>query len=227
MTSRFDAERGVVVPMRPKVAELEYRYLPDTDLGDLIVSPSMVESARGSLPELPRARRQRLIARYGLTPAQALPIGADRHLSGFFEALMEGGAGSREAGSWVAGEVLADMKAAGRIRVSSGALNELIGLVRTGTLSGLAAKTVYRRMADWGETAEIAMDRLGVRQVGDRAVVECWVREVLASHEPEVARYRRGETNLATFFVGQVMKSSGGRADPRKAREIVLEQLAR
>jgi len=136
-------------------------------------------------------------------------------------------ADAKAAANWVMGEVLADAKAHGdQLRTSPGALAQLIGLVRGGTLSHQAAKRVFGEVAERGGDPRNVAEALGLVQVADAGVLGGWVSDVLASQPQEVARYRSGETKLMQFFVGQVMKASRGKADPKLAQRVLEEKLA-
>ena len=136
-------------------------------------------------------------------------------------------ADAKAAANWVMGEVLADAKAHDdQLRTSPGALAQLIGLVRGGTLSHQAAKRVFGEVAERGGDPRNVAEALGLVQVADAGVLAAWVSDVLAGQPQEVARYRSGETKLMQFFLGQVMKASRGKADPKLAQRVLEEKLA-
>jgi aspartyl-tRNA(Asn)/glutamyl-tRNA(Gln) amidotransferase subunit B len=136
------------------------------------------------------------------------------------------GVDAKTAANWVMGDVMTQFNETGSFPVSAGRLGELIGLVRDGTVSHQAAKRVFTEMASKpGEAAPEAAKRLGLVQVSDQSALSEWVTEVLAAHPAEVARFRGGETKLMGFFVGQVMKRSQGKADPKGVQPVLTEKL--
>ncbi len=147
-------------------------------------------------------------------------------LADYFEAVVAAGVEPKTAANWVMGDVMATFNESGGFPVSAGKLSVLIELVRAGTLSGQAAKRVYAELAQApdGEPALVA-ERLGLVQVSDQATLATWVDEVLAASPAEVARYRAGETKLMAFFVGQVMKRSKGKADPKGVQPVLQGKL--
>jgi aspartyl-tRNA(Asn)/glutamyl-tRNA(Gln) amidotransferase subunit B len=147
-------------------------------------------------------------------------------LADFFESVVAHGVEPKVAANWVMGDVIATFNQTGGFPVTAARLAGLVGLVRDGRLSHQAAKRVYAEMAESpdGEPAAVA-ERLGLVQVSDQAALATWVDEVLAAHPAEVARYRGGETKLLAFFVGQVMKRSKGKADPKGVQPVLQEKL--
>jgi aspartyl-tRNA(Asn)/glutamyl-tRNA(Gln) amidotransferase subunit B len=226
-TLLYDAKTNGVRPQRTKEASHDYRYFPDPDLPPLVLKPEFVEEQRAALPELPAAKRERFVAQYRLTVDEGAVLTAERMIADYYEAVVHAGADAKAAANWVRTEVLADAKEHGDgLRVPPGALANLIGLVRGGTLSHQAAKRVFGDVAERGGEPRNVAEALGLVQVADTGVVTGWVREVLAAHPAEVARYKNGEIKLLPFFVGQVMKASRGKADPKLAQKMLEEELA-
>jgi aspartyl-tRNA(Asn)/glutamyl-tRNA(Gln) amidotransferase subunit B len=225
VTMLFHAASGEVRPMRSKEESHDYRYFPDPDLPPLALTPRWMAEQQASLPELPDAKRERLAAEHGITPYDARVIAGERPLADYFEAVVAAGADPQSAAKWVMGEVLAAYNASGTFEVTPERLTELIGLVRDGTLSLQAGKRVYLELVGSTESPRAVADRLGLVQVGDVDALGRWVDEVLATCPSEVARFRAGETKLLGFFVGQVMKKSQGKADPKGVQPVLLERL--
>ncbi len=221
----FNAASGEVRPMRAKEESHDYRYFPDPDLPPLVLEPGWVAAQRDALPELPDAKRARLMAEHGLSGYDAQVVTAEPALADYYEAVVTAGAEPKLAANWVMSEVLADQNAAGALRVAPARLAALIGLVQEGTVSLQAAKKIFAEVAGSdGDPAEAAR-RLGLVQVRDAGALEGWVDEVLAAHPEEVARYRAGETKLLGFLVGQVMKRSQGQADPKGVQPVLRRKL--
>ena len=225
-TMLYDAKENAVRPQRSKEESHDYRYFPDPDLPPLVLSTELVAEQQATLPELPARKRDRFVAQYALSQQDASVLTASRAVADYYEAVVHAGADAKAAANWVMGEVLADAKAHDdQLRASAGALAQLIGLVRGGTLSHQAAKRVFGEVADRGGDPRNVAEALGLVQVADAGVLAGWVSDVLASQPQEVARYRSGETKLLQFFVGQVMKASRGKADPKLAQRVLEEKL--
>src|SRR5213596_3344125 len=226
-TMLYDAKTNSVRPQRSKEESHDYRYFPDPDLPPLVLKPEFIEEQRAALPELPAAKRERFMAQYALSVNDADVLTGDRAVADYYEAVVHAGADAKLGANWVINEVLADAKAHDdQLRTSPGALAQLIGLVRGGTLSHQAAKRVFAEVAERGGEPRNVAEALGVVQVADTGVLAGWVSEVLGTHTTEVTRYKQGETRLLQFFVGQVMKASRGKADPKLAQRVLEEKLA-
>jgi len=226
-TLLYDSKTSSVRPQRSKEESHDYRYFPDPDLPPLVLTEEFIAEQQAQLPELPAKKRERFMAQYALSVNDADVLTGDRAVADYYEAVVRAGADTKLAANWVINEVLGDAKThQERLRVPAGALAQLIGLVRGGTLSQQAAKRVFAEVAERGGEPRNVAEALGVVQVADSGVVAGWVSEVLGAHPQEVMRYKSGETKLLPFFVGQVMKVSRGKADPKLAQKILEEKLA-
>jgi aspartyl-tRNA(Asn)/glutamyl-tRNA(Gln) amidotransferase subunit B len=226
VTLLFNAATGQVKPTRSKEESHDYRYFPDPDLPPLVLTSSWIAEQRAALPELPDAKRDRLERVYGLSAYDARVITGEADLAHYFEAVVEAGADPKAAANWVMGDVRTTYNESGRLPVPASRLSQLIQLVRDGTVSLQAAKRVYSELGrSPGENPHDVASRLGLVQVSDQGALTDWVDEVLASHPGEVARFRSGETKLMGFFVGQVMKRSKGKADPKGVQPVLQERL--
>jgi len=225
-TLLYDAKTNGVRPQRAKEESHDYRYFPDPDLPPLVLREEFIAEQQALLPELPAKKRERFVEKYALSLTDAAVLTADRGVADYYEAVVHAGADAKAAANWVMTEVLADAKDhADGLRVPAGALANLIGLVRGGTLSHQAAKRVFGEVAEHGGEPRNVAEALGLIQVADTGVVTGWVSEVLVAHPAEVARYKSGETKLLQFFLGQVMKLSRGKADPKLAQRVLEERL--
>jgi aspartyl-tRNA(Asn)/glutamyl-tRNA(Gln) amidotransferase subunit B len=227
VTMLFNAATGEVKPMRSKEEAHDYRYFPDPDLPPLVLTPRWMAEQQASLPELPEAKRDRLASQYGISAYDAKVVAAERPLADYFEAVVAAGAEGKTAANWVMGEVLSGYNAAGKFEVTPARLAGLIGLVKEGVVSLQAAKRVYTELPGGSEPPRAVAERLGLIQVGDVDALGRWVDEVLAACPGEVERFRAGESKLLGFFVGQVMKKSQGKADPKGVQPVLLEKLKR
>jgi aspartyl-tRNA(Asn)/glutamyl-tRNA(Gln) amidotransferase subunit B len=226
VTLLFNAATGQVKPTRSKEESHDYRYFPDPDLPPLVLTPGWTAEQRAALPELPEAKRSRLEAAYSLPTYDAKVITSEAALAQYFESVVRAGADPKTAANWVMGDVMTTYNESGQFPVSAQRLVNLIGLVREGTVSHQAAKRIYAELARTPEEDPRAVaDRLGLVQVSDQTALSSWVDEVLAAHPEEVARFRAGEIKLMAFFVGQVMKRSKGKADPKGVQPVLQERL--
>jgi aspartyl-tRNA(Asn)/glutamyl-tRNA(Gln) amidotransferase subunit B len=225
VTLLFNAASGTTKEMRRKEGSNDYRYFPDPDLPPLVLEPAWIEEQRAALPELPDAKRERFAAQYGLPVYHAATLCAERPVADYFEGVVESGAEAKAAADWVLETVLTDFNASGTFPVAPERLAGVIGLVKDGTVGKQAAKTVYGALSGTDESPKAIAERLGLVQVSDTGALEGWVDEVLATHTAEVARYRGGEAKLIGFFVGQVMKKSKGKADPKAVQPILQARL--
>jgi aspartyl-tRNA(Asn)/glutamyl-tRNA(Gln) amidotransferase subunit B len=238
VTMLFNAASGEVRPMRSKEESHDYRYFPDPDLPPLVLSRLWIETEHRALPELPEAKRDRFMTVLGLPPYDAGVLAAERPIADYYEAVVAEGADPKTAANWVMTAVLRGYNESGDFGVSAKWLAGLLEAVKDGTISNQAAKQVFAARAGYGSlsvTVEMAgtgevspkalAAKMGLIQVGDADALRGWVDEALAANPNEVARYRAGEAKLMGFFTGQVMKRSGGKADPKKVAGVLLEKL--
>lgn len=228
-TRGFDAERGVTWPLRGKEEAHDYRYFPEPDLPPLRLAAERLERLRAQLPELPWARRARFTETLGLPAADAAELAASPALADYFEATAAlCAAAPRTVGNWVRNELLRELKErpGGLVRAPSPArLAALVDLVERGELSAAAAKSVLGALWEGDESPRAAMERLGLAQVRDDDRLVTWIEEVLAAHPESVAELRGGNVKVLSFLIGQVMKRSAGRADPKRVRALLAAAL--
>jgi aspartyl-tRNA(Asn)/glutamyl-tRNA(Gln) amidotransferase subunit B len=229
-TRLWDSDTGETISMRGKEEAEDYRYFPEPDLPPLRVGAAWVDAVRASLPELPEARKMRLAATYGLSEYDAdvivrLPGGAD-----FLEAMVRAGAAPKSAGNWLQGEVRRKLKDLGEedmraMPFGADALAELATLADRGVISSTVAKHVFETMWETGRRAQdiVAAEKLG--QIADQSALETLVADAIARNPEPVAQYRAGRTNVLGFLVGQVMKASDGRANPKVVSDLMKRAL--
>jgi aspartyl-tRNA(Asn)/glutamyl-tRNA(Gln) amidotransferase subunit B len=226
VTLLFNAGSGQVKPTRSKEESHDYRYFPDPDLPPLVLTPAWIADQRAGLPELPEAKRSRLESVYALPAYDAKVITSEAALAQYFESVVRAGADAKVAANWVMADVMTSYNESGGFPVPAERLADLISLVGNSTVSLQAAKRIYAELARSPDEAPRAVaERLGLVQVSDQGALSGWVDEVLAAHPGEVTRYRGGETKLMAFFVGQVMKRSKGKADPKGVQPVLQERL--
>jgi aspartyl-tRNA(Asn)/glutamyl-tRNA(Gln) amidotransferase subunit B len=227
VTLLFNAATGAVRPMRSKEESHDYRYFPDPDLPPLVLEPAWIESVRAELPELPSAKRARLMAVFGVPSYDAGVLASERGIADYFESVVAAGAPAKVAANWIMQDGMTGYNQSGSFAVPPARLAELIALVERGVLSHQAAKKVYLELTVAGGEPRGVAERLGLVQVRDESELERWVDEVLAAHPKEVERFRAGETKLLGFLTGQVMKRSQGKADPKGVQPVLQRRLTR
>ena len=225
VTMLFNATTGEVRPMRSKEESHDYRYFPDPDLPPLVLTRRWIEQQHAALPELPEAKRDRFMTVLGLPPYDAGVLAAERPVADYFEEVVRKGVDPKTASNWVINDALRGFNETGGLRVRPERLAQLVGLVKAGTVSNQAAKRVFTELGSTDESPRDVAERLGLVQVGDVDQLGQWVEGVLRASPAEVARYRAGETKLLGFFTGQVMKQSGGKADPKRVQAVLQEKL--
>jgi aspartyl-tRNA(Asn)/glutamyl-tRNA(Gln) amidotransferase subunit B len=231
-TRLWDAAAGRTLPMRSKEEAHDYRYFPEPDLATLEISEDWIEEVRRSLPELPRPRRARFIEQYGLAPADAELLTSARPLADYFERVVAARVPARLAANWVGGEVIRWMKeqrlspeAADQFDVAPAALADLLRLVEQGEVSGSAAKIVLEEMVGTGKPAGQIVREKGLVRLSDDSAIRQTAEGVIAANPKQRELYRSGKTATFGWFVGQVMKATGGRADPTVVHRVLKDLL--
>ena len=228
-TRGWDEVNGVTHSMRSKELAHDYRYFPDPDLVPVEFSRETVESIRGSLPELPWRRFERLTGQYGVEPKQATQLVDNVALAEYFERVVAASRHPQQAKNLVLGDLsrLANETQipVAESKVTPEALAELIALIEAKTINSKIAKDVLQRLWENGGSPKSIVESEGLAQTSDPAAVEKFVDDVLAANEKVVADYRAGKTNVAGFLVGQIMKASRGKADPALVNELLRKKL--
>jgi aspartyl-tRNA(Asn)/glutamyl-tRNA(Gln) amidotransferase subunit B len=231
-TRLWDADRGYTRSMRSKEFAHDYRYFPEPDLVPLALDRRWVEDIRGALPELPRARRQRFVSAYELPEYDAGILTQSRALAEYYEAAVRDFPQPKIVSNWVMSELLRELpgddeRAIAEAPVTPARLAGLLRLVDDGTISGRIAKTVFEKMFRTGEEAAVIVRREGLTQVADAGALEAMVDAAIAGNPRAVEDFRRGKTVAAKALVGQVMKASGGKANPAMVTRLVEQKLTR
>ena len=230
-TRLWNVDRGETVSMRSKEEAHDYRYFPEPDLPPLVVPPEWREEIRRTLPEMPRERRRRFVDQYGLPDYDAGVLTQTPELADYFEVAAKEGGNAKAASNWVMTDVLRKLKEDERplasCPVPPGALAELLRLLEGGTITGRTAKDVFEAMWAAGEGPRAIVEREGLAQVRDEGAIEKAVAEVVAASPEQVATYRKGKTSTLGWFVGQVMRRTGGKADPRLVGDLLKKALDR
>jgi aspartyl-tRNA(Asn)/glutamyl-tRNA(Gln) amidotransferase subunit B len=231
-TRLWDADHGSTRSMRTKEFAHDYRYFPEPDLVPLHIDAAWVDELRAALPELPQARRQRFVSQYGLPAYDAAVLTQSRALADYYEQAVAAFPHPKTVSNWVMSELLReipaeDERAIAAAPVPPGRLAGLLRLVEDGTISGKIAKDVFDKMVQGGEDAEAIVRREGLSQISDTAELQRIVTEVVAANVKAVEDYRKGKTSAAKALVGQVMKATGGKANPALVNQLLQEKLSR
>ena len=228
-TMLWDASSSTVRPARSKEESHDYRYFPEPDLKPLRLTPEWIASVRAELPELPATRRRRFVESMKVPVYDAEVLAATRELGDYFEAVASAHGDAKVAANWVMGSVLARLKDSGEslreFRIEPAKLAALLGMVRDGSVSNTAAKTIFAHMAERGGDPVAIADKEGLRQVGDDDQLVAWIEQVLAASPDEARRFEAGDKKLLGVLVGMVMKASGGKADPKKVNKLLSERV--
>ena len=215
--------------MRSKEDAHDYRYFPEPDLAPLIVTEEFIERVRGEMPELPEARRNRFMEQYSLSFADASQLVSDRSLADYYEATAEASGNPRAAANWIRSELLRELEAgnlsAAESPVVAKELGVLIRLIDEEKISGKQAKDVLVEMFKTGKGAEAVVQEKGLVQLSDTGEIDSLIDEVIAANPDQLANYRSGKETLFGFFVGQVIKASKGKANPKIVNERLRAKL--
>jgi len=236
-TRLYDPDKGETRSMRSKEEANDYRYFPDPDLLPVVLDAAFIEAVRATLPELPDQKAARFARDYGLSAYDAGVLTVSRELADYYEAVVRhmesaGRHNPKLAANWVMGELAAAMNAdhvtadSVEAKLSSQQLAALVLEILDGTVSGSIAKEIFAAMWREGANVKAFIDKHGLRQINDPAAIERAIDEVIARNPGQLAEYRAGKDKLFGFFVGQVMKATGGKANPAQLNELLRRKLS-
>ena len=227
-TRTFDSRKGETRSLRGKEEAHDYRYFPDPDLLPLVVEPGWVERIKAEMPELPDEKKNRFMHDYGLGGYDAGVLVAERETADFYEALAKG-RDPKTAANWVMGAYFGALNKAGidlaGAPVGSAMLGELLDLMADGTISGRIAKDVFEEMWDTGKKAGEIVEEKGLKQISDTGEIEAIVDRIVSENPTQVAQVQEGNKKVMGWFVGQVMKATGGKANPKTVNELLARKL--
>jgi aspartyl-tRNA(Asn)/glutamyl-tRNA(Gln) amidotransferase subunit B len=226
-TRSYDPERNITRPLRGKADAHDYRYFPDPDLPPLVIDSALIAAERASLPELPAARRQRYQA-LGVSEGAAATLTSHPQIVAFFEAALARFPNPQRISNWILTEVLRGVKTHGltaEFPVSATQVAELVELVERGVISGKQAKEVYAAIEGTDEAPSSVVERKGMSVVSDSSALLPVCQKVIEENPKGVATYRSGKTGTLGFFVGQVMRATGGAADPQTVSDMLKKLL--
>jgi aspartyl-tRNA(Asn)/glutamyl-tRNA(Gln) amidotransferase subunit B len=234
-TRLFDPVKGETRSMRKKEDADDYRYFPDPDLLPLRLTEARIEAVRATMPELPDAKKSRLMTDFGLPAYDAGVIVSEQEIAVYYEQAVAASTAKDHAqaakmiANWLMGEVFAalnrDNQSIESMALPAAHLAQLVDLILDGTISGKIAKEVFSKMWETGKEPAKLVDELGLRQISDISAIEKAIDELLAREAEKVAEYRTGKEQLFGYFVGQIMKAMQGKANPGVVNEILKKKL--
>jgi aspartyl-tRNA(Asn)/glutamyl-tRNA(Gln) amidotransferase subunit B len=228
-TRLWDVNQGVTESMRSKEEAHDYRYFPDPDLLPLVIEDTWVDEIRSTLPELPREKKERFMKEYALPEYDANILTETRPLADYFEECIKSFAQPKTISNWIMGDVLryvTDTRQIADFAATPQHLGEMLKLIDNGTISGKIAKTVFEDMAASGRMPQEIVAEKGLVQVSDEGALEKAIQEVLNANADQVEQYRQGKEKVFGFLVGQVMKTTKGKANPQVVNELLKKMLA-
>jgi len=227
-TRLFDTKKNETRSMRSKEDAHDYRYFPDPDLLPLEVSDDFIENLKAEIPELPDEKKKRFIEKFKLSPYEANILVSDIETSNYFENVIKK-SDVKLATNWIIGELFAALNEKNleitESPISAGNLSKLINLIKDGTISGKIAKTVFEQMMEGDKDPKKIVEEKGLKQESDPKALEALIDKVIDDNRDKATEYKSGKVKLFGFFVGQVMKVSGGKANPQLVNEILKKKL--
>ena len=227
-TRLFDTKKNETRSMRSKEDAHDYRYFPDPDLLPLEVSDDFVQKLKSEIPELPDEKKKRFIEKFNLKSYEATILVSDIEISKYFEDVIKK-SDVKLATNWIIGELFAVLNDKNleitQSPISSKNLSKLINLIKDGTISGKIAKTIFELMMDGDKDPNTIVEKKGLKQESDPKAIEEIIIKVIKDNPNKVKEYKSGKDKLFGFFVGQVMKTSGGKANPQLVNEILKKKL--
>lgn len=229
-TRLYDSVKDETRSMRSKEEANDYRYFPDPDLLPLEIHADFIEQVRGQLPELPDEKRDRFKAQYGLSDYDAVVLTATRELADYYEAVVTAAnSDAKLCANWVMGDLSAALNKAGleieESPVDAVRLAGMIKLIADDTISGKIAKQVFEVMWESGESADVVIEKQGLRQITDSGAIDAIIDRIMADNPEQLAQYRAGKDKLFGFFVGQAMKATQGKANPQQLNDLLKSKL--
>ena len=227
-TRLFDTKKNQTRSMRSKEDAHDYRYFPDPDLLPLELKDDFIEKIKSEIPELPDEKKKRFIDKFSLSPYEANILVSDKETSEYFEEVIKN-SDVKLATNWITGELFALLNEKDLVitqsPISTKNLSKLINLIKDGTISGKIAKTVFDLMADGDQNPQKIIEEKDLKQQSDPKELERLIEKVITDNPEKVKEYKSGKEKLFGFFIGQIMKSSGGKANPQLVNDILKKKL--
>ena len=230
-TRLWDSAAGVTRSMRSKEEAHDYRYFPEPDLPPILVSQEWIDEIKAKLPELPDEKRKRFIGQHGLPEYDAELLTSEKAIADWYERVVESGGQPKVVANWMMGDLMRllneENKSVDALLFGPAQMVGMLKLIDDGTISGKIAKTVFEEMYRTGKNAGDIVKEKGLVQISDTSEIEIAVDDVLAKSASEVERFKAGDEKLMGFFVGQVMKATKGKANPKMLNDLLKEKLGK
>ncbi|MFQ5640087.1 MAG: Asp-tRNA(Asn)/Glu-tRNA(Gln) amidotransferase subunit GatB [bacterium] len=228
-TLLWDADKNIAIPMRSKEFSHDYRYFPEPDLVPLDIDEEWIDEVKANLPELPMEKKNRFIHQFKIPAYDAQVLTESKNVADYFEAVAKSSGDAKASSNWVMGDVLRTLKEKHiditDLSVKPDQTGELLKLIHNGTISGKIAKSVFEEMVRTGESAAAIIEQKGLVQISDTGEIESRVRQVLADNPAEVEKFLNGKEQVIGFLVGQVMKATRGKANPKLVNDVLRNEL--
>lgn len=228
-TLRWDDAHKKTILMRVKEGESDYRYFPEPDIPDFEVSDEWLKEIQADIPEMPEKRRERYVEQYGLPVYDAGILTQTVEMSNFFDETVKAGADAKSAANWLMGEVSAYLNdkdtTFDEIGLTPENLTEMIKLIADGVISSKIAKKVFKHLAEEGGSAKAFVEEQGLAQISDEATLKPLIEEAMANNPQSIADYKKGKKKAKGALVGQIMKATKGKADPKIVDQLLVEAL--
>ena len=228
-TRLYDSQKNTTRPMRSKEFANDYRYFPEPDLLPVILEEDFINSVKKIMPELPNEKKIRFTEFYKLSKYDSSLLAADKDLADFFEEVVQESNSPKISANWIMGEFLAEINKENldinKSKVSSKQLGVLIRRIEDSTISGKIAKEVFEKMWESSKDADEIISNQGLKQLTDVSEIEKMVKKVIKNNPDQLKKYHSGKDRLFSFFVGQVMKESQGKANPAQVNQILKDKL--
>ena len=228
-TRLWDESKQITKSMRLKEGSSDYRYFPDPDLGPIEISNTLKQKWLGELPELPNQKREKYVKEFGLSDYDARVLTDEIYMAKFFELTVKNGADAKLASNWITGDIVGFLKSNKMnfidLKLSPDNLAEMINLISTNTISGKIAKEILPDLIKNNFSPKKIVDDRGLAMISDESVILTIIEELINNYPEEVNAFRKGKTKLLGFFVGQLMKKTKGKADPKLANKLIMQKL--
>ncbi|KNF07243.1 aspartyl/glutamyl-tRNA(Asn/Gln) amidotransferase subunit B [Gottschalkia purinilytica] len=230
-TRRWDESENKTLAMRSKEDALDYRYFPEPDIVNVLLNEDMISDIEKSLPELPHDKKIRFIDKYELSEYDVEILIADKKIANFFEETLNYTKEAKQVANWITGDMLRRLNDSkikiDNIKFESKDLGELINYISNGDINNSTAKDIFRRMFEQGERPKVIIEDLGLKQINDDKELRLIVKEILSQNQDAVNEYKQGKDKVLGFLVGQIMKATKGKANPKKINNILLEMVSK
>ena len=228
-TRLYDSQTNTTRPMRSKEFANDYRYFPEPDLLPINLDKSFIDEVIATMPEMPSEKKERFISEFGLSGYDAELLAADKDLADFFEEVNAVSKSPKLSANWIMGELSAELNKENltirESKITSNKLGQLILRIEDGTISGKIAKEIFEKLWSSDKEVDEIIQGEGLEQVTDDKEIESMIDEVINNNPEQLEQYRSGKDRLFGFFVGQVMKASQGKANPKQVNDILRKKL--